>query len=322
MNSKLLFDSNYIMQLFSADKVVWYFTIYIVINIIVSALVWRLLPAKYRYPSYLSFVLLFSFTFFMPIVGMLGLVFFILPSLYFPKKQQEKVINIKDKIGLPYTNLENLDSVLFNDGSLYDVINLQNDSNKSLKALLAIGNMSHKDATPILQKALHNQNDDIRLLAYATLDQYESYINAEIEQAQAQLVTAQGAYKAQLHNMIGHHYWELAYLGLAQGAVLEYVLEQAYLYIKKAISFSNTPELQLQQGRISLRQQELEQAQSNFEQALAMGMDKQQVLPYLAEVAYMMGQYNKIPALLAQLPKAVSQHEPFLEIMSYWHVNT
>ncbi len=137
--------------------------------------------------------------------------------------------------------------------------------------------------------------DDIRLLAYAMLDKYETQINTELECVLSQLQGTEGAHRAELHTQIARNYWELAYLGLAQGAVLEHTLEQAQENIQQAMTFQATPELALLQGRIALKQHRIESAALSFQQALALGMDKQHVLPYLAQAAYLAGSLSRHP---------------------------
>ncbi len=89
------------------------------------------------------------------------------------------------------------------------------------------------------------------------LDKYETQINTELECVLSQLQGTEGAHRAELHTQIARNYWELAYLGLAQGAVLEHTLEQAQENIQQAMTFQATPELALLQGRIALNNIEL-----------------------------------------------------------------
>lgn len=321
MNSNWLFNVDVLNPLLQVEQLSGLLAIHVLLSICVAVLAWLLLPAKYRFPIQLSLPLLVSFAMLMPVVGAVGLLLFVLPSLHCPKRQKESVLNVQEKIELPYTQLKEKASVLFNDGSLQDVLTLQSDEHKRLNALLSIGNMKQQHAIPILKKALHDPADDIRLLAYAMLDKYETQINTQLERVQEQLAEAQGAQLAQLHQQVARNYWELAYLGLAQGAVFEHVLERAQFHIQQAIDYKETSELLLLQGRIALQQRQLEQAHKCFTQALAMGMHKQHVIPYLAEIAYEAGRYHEIPALLAQLPEAIRQRYPFLAIMGYWHVS-
>lgn len=331
MSSKWLFSSGFILEIISllglifAEVTYQQFWLILFIHALGSALValavWLVLPTKYRYPARLSYSFLYSIAVFIPFIGAVGLLICILPSLYFPRHRKARILEIQEDIELPYAQLDKQDSPLFHDGGLQDVLSLQTNESKRLNALLAVRNMQKQYAIPILKKALRDPADDIRLLAYAMLDKYETQINTELEIVLNQLESADGAHKAELHKNIARNYWELAYLGLAQGAVCEHALEQAQENIEQALSFKKTPELALLQGRVALKQNHTELARLAFQQAIEMGMDRQNVIPYLAEAAYLLGHYQEIPGLLAQLPESLRNRYPFSELVDYWHVN-
>ena len=106
---------------------------------------------------------------------------------------------------------------MFNDGGLQDVLRHAPDTEKRMAALFATRRMPPREAIPILKLALRDPADDVRLLAYSMLDKQESEINLRIEAALRQLA-AEGAHRTALHDALARWYWELAYLGLAQGA--------------------------------------------------------------------------------------------------------
>lgn len=331
MNSNWLFNKSsvfhadsfidFIYSALNSDQLSNLILIYCIANALISIFIWFLLPNKYRFPVLTSYAFIYCIVFFIPVFGAIGLVFLILPSLYFQKKIKADILDIQQPINLPYTQLEKQDSLLFNDGGLHDVLSLQVNDDKRLNVLFAMRNMNKQDAIPILKKALRDPADDIRLLAYAMLDKYETQVNVNLEAVLSQLNATQGAHKAELHKQVAINYWELAYLGLAQGAVLEHALEQAQDNIQQAILFKETPELALLQGRVALKQKRSGFAILAFQRSIVLGMDKQHVLPYLAEAAYLSGQYQDISGLLAQLPEALRNRHPFFELAGYWHVN-
>ncbi len=331
MNSKWLFSGGFAFELASlaglmlgttaAQQLGYFISLHLMGSALIALGVWILLPKRYRRPLLWSYAFFYSITAFIPFIGAIGLVSCILPSLYIPKRKKTSVLHDYQDIELPYTPLEMEQSPLFNEGGLQDVLHLETNESKRLNALLATRNMNKQDAIPILKKALRDPTDDIRLLAYAMLDKYESHINAQIEHDLSDLKAAKGAHKAELHKRIAHNYWELAYLGLAQGSVLEHALSQAQENIRRSMTFKETAELALLAGKVGLKQQRSAFSASAFRQAIALGMDKQKVLPYLAESAYLAGEYQEIPKLLQQLPEAMRNSSPFTDLMDYWHAN-
>ena len=60
-----------------------------------------------------------------------------------------------------------------------------------MRAMVALGSVSGKLASPLLRNALSDSNDDLRLLAYSMLDTKEQQISQAIHEAQQKLEKAQ-----------------------------------------------------------------------------------------------------------------------------------
>ena len=193
------------------------------------------------------------------------------------------------------------------------------DPDQRLSALLATRRMPGKEAVPILKLALGDPSDDVRLLAYSMLDKQESDINLHIQMALEQLAESRPRTAGPVHNMLARWYWELAYLGLAQGSVLEHVLSQAAEHAELGLAAGEGGELFLLAGRIALERGDNERAEVLLREAEANGMDLAQVLPFRAELAFEAGRYHEIPGLLASLPEKTRQRPPFAELVRSWN---
>ena len=283
------------------------------------AAVWRLLPARYRAPLPWSPLFIFSLAFFVPVIGTLGVVASIFPALYLPRKRDEQAWQAVGIPSLPFRAQLQLHKPIFSDGGLQDVLRHAPDPDQRLSALLATRRMPGKEAVPILKLALGDPSDDVRLLAYSMLDKQESDINLHIQMALEQLAESRPRTAGPVHNMLARWYWELAYLGLAQGSVLEHVLSQAAEHAELGLAAGEGGELFLLAGRIALERGDNERAEVLLREAEANGMDAAQVLPFRAELAFEAGRYHEIPGLLASLPEKTRQRPPFAELVRSWN---
>jgi len=286
--------------------------------VMLCAAVWLLLPARYRYPLPWSPLFIFSLAFFVPVLGTLGVVAAIFPALYLPRKRDKQAWQAVGIPSLPFSAQQQLHSPIFGDGGLQDVLRHAPDPDQRLAALLATRRMPGKEAVPILKLALADPSDDVRLLAYSMLDKQESDINLRIQVALGQLPGAKVKAAGALHGTLARWYWELAYLGLAQGSVLEHVLNQANEHAELGLQAGEGGELILLAGRIALELGNIERAEVLLAQAQENGLGSAQVLPFRAEVAFEAGRYQEIPELLARLPEKTRQRPPFADLVRSW----
>ncbi|SDS01841.1 hypothetical protein SAMN05216421_0754 [Halopseudomonas xinjiangensis] len=279
--------------------------------------VWRLLPTRYRRPLPWAPLFLFSLAFFIPVLGAMGVVAAVFPALYTQRQHGEQMWQAIGVPKLPFRPLENRRSPMFHDGGLQDVLHLASDPERRLAALMATRRMPDHDSIPVLKLALRDPADDVRLLAYSMLDQKESRINQRIERLLGE-IGPEGAGSAAQHAALARWYWELAYLGLAQGSVLEHVLMQAWNNGMRSLELEPNPELELLAGRIALERGEVVTARHQFNMARVQGVSPDKVVPFLAEAAFVTGRYTEVRRLLASLPAEAVLRPPFSDVARYW----
>jgi hypothetical protein len=289
--------------------------------IVLAAAMWRVLPAHYRAPLPWSPLIFFSLAFFIPLLGMLGVLIALFPALYLPGTRDRTLPAWRalPMPTLPFKAQEALDMATFVDGGgLQEVLRHADDPDRRLQALLATRRMPVRDAIPILKLALADPSDDVRLLAYSMLDRQESQINLRIEQTLAQLTLTMPGAAGALHATLAEWYWELGYLGLAQGSVLAHVLGQATEHARHGIDSGEGSPLMLLAGRIALLQGDLGAAQRYLQQAAAAGMKAATLAPFEAELAFRGGRYEQIAGLLAGLGAEQLNRPPFAALARCW----
>lgn len=285
-----------------------------------AAAMWRVLPAHYRAPWPWSPLLFFSLAFFIPVLGMLGVLLALFPALYLPGNRDRGPLAWRALAmpPLPFKAQQALPMATFADGGLEDVLRHADDPDSRLQALLATRRMPVREAIPILKLALADPSDDVRLLAYSMLDRQECQINQRIEQSLAQLTLSVPEAAGALHATLAAWYWELGYLGLAQGSVLQHVLGCAAAHAERGLAAGEGSPLALLAARIGLLRGDLVAAERCLRQATSLGMEASNLAPYRAELAFRRGRYGEIGGLLAQLGPEQLQRPPFAMLARCW----
>ena len=246
-----------------------------------------LLPEHYREPRAAVLGFLFSFAFFIPLVGLAGILLATMVTLLSPKvgkrlpfaelDRPEYVLSLSDpEPGLRISGLRHL------------LLDPDAPSEMRLKALIALQHMPGRVSGPMLKKLLGDPSDDIRLVAYGMLDVQEKRINAGIEDELDKLKrTTRPELRQNSLRHAAELYWELIYTGLAQGDVRAHAAAEGLRLLELAQrSATGDAGLWYLRGRLLKAGGEIEAAGEAFSLAISCGLQETRVLPYLAELAF------------------------------------
>jgi hypothetical protein len=197
-------------------------------------------------------------------------------------------------------------------GALAARIRYSRDANTRLKSVLATRRLDGACATQLLRAALRDSHEDVRLLAYALLEDRERQADATVRDLLATLAAAPPARRAAINERLANAYWELCYQGLVAGELESFSLARALEHLDAAgasaavISTANpasafggksmkapgvtTPPAILAarlllRGRVLLRQGAPAAARAALAESRRLGMPARTVDPYLLETA-------------------------------------
>ncbi|GAA60800.1 hypothetical protein P20652_2667 [Pseudoalteromonas sp. BSi20652] len=299
----------------------WFFTILLhaLASICFSLTCYILIPKKYVTTHYSGISLLFLLLFTIPVLGIIGVVFALTFALCKPLKNNDIEIEEHKIPALPFEARAISANPTYSIGGLRAILKHASEPNKRLSAVMAARHMSDSQAIPILKLALKDLEDDIRLLAYSTLDSKETKLNEKISLVQQEITTTTQQPKlSNLQKKLAELYWELSYLGLAQGALRKYVLEKAEALAQQSIEHVKTPATFIFLGRISLALDKYEIAHEYLLKATELGIARRHVLPYKAEVAFCMNKFDDCKRYLKELPEQPKGSE-LRHLQEYWH---
>lgn len=285
---------------------------------LLALFVWRLLPEKFRLPRVPIIALLFNFSFFIPVLGLIGMLTAAVISGF----------NRRVFLHQPFASVVLPEFVLslrepdskFSQGGIKSRLSHSAISTPlRLQSLLALQGMPARISSPLLQDMLGDASDDIRLVAYGLLDNREKTINTQIHRELVNMKTAEGK-ELRLVGLrhLAELYWELVYAGLAQGDLRTHALNQALTYTEDAILLApDDTGLWFLKGRILHQMKQFDDAYQILLQALAHGLPESRVLPYIVEITFIYRDFKRVRDLLSVI--SASQVTPIMKgAIHFW----
>lgn len=290
-----------------------------VIGAAVQALLFRLLlPARYREPRGWTLAFLWLACAFVPVAGGFVVLASCVWAACFP------VNNVSDRLDdvpVPQFVTYLMSRVSHGGGARLQarLVNTQVPASDRLSALVAIQGMPTRTTGTLLRDLLADPIEDVRLIAYGRLDQAENEIMQQIFNTAKTLEAAQFDTERHLLNrQLAELYFELVYQNLVQGAVYLHTLEQADHYARAALETDDTDAaLWMIRGRLALANGNADEAGRYMARAQELGFPSERLVPWLAEVAFLRGDYDRVSQLLSSLGHAAAL--PMLNpVVRYW----
>jgi tetratricopeptide (TPR) repeat protein len=151
------------------------------------------------------------------------------------------------------------------------------------------------------------------------LDNKEKHLNEAIHRESSRIQAATDS-REQLDaaRRLADLYWELVYQELVQGDLRTHALQQSLAFTTRVLErVPADAALHLRHGRLRQSLGESHAASEAYSRALALGMPKSRIVPYLAEVAYDLRDYARVRSLMRELGEW--QSLPRLRpVVAYW----
>lgn len=190
---------------------------------------------------------------------------------------------------------------------------------RRFQSLLRARHLPARAAIGLMKLALKDPSDEVRLYAFARIERMRDDLEREIKRVQTLLADATGDDAARAHLRLAESHWEIAYLGLAEGAVLDHALKNALVHVERASALrpSDAPPHFLR-GRVLLQLRQIDGAASAFDAAMAHGYPRVRILPYLAECAFHERRFDRVRAALRELEDARPGYAALQPLLDTW----
>lgn len=268
----------------------------------------RLLPRRLRPVTWRGLLLLGFLNFAVPLGGVLCTLGAFVLSRVLPANRASLAVNTVEE---PEFAEYLIGSVSYGRGARLkaELRNAEASVDFRMTALLAMQSLPVRTVSPILQEMLADPLDDIRLLAYGSLESKEKALTQRITAERAVLDAPGGAARSGVerdrsNKVLAELYGELIYQQLVTGDVYDNAISQAERYAEAALAL--IPEdaaLWRLRGRLALLRRDLDAADAMLQRAIDCGFPRDRLLPYLAEAAYWRRDFPRVRSLLGAMDR-------------------
>ena len=193
------------------------------------------------------------------------------------------------------------------------------DAERRFAAILQVRHLPPNRQVQILQLALKDSSDEVRLFAFSRIEKFRTDLETKIKQFSTELAKADPREGALLHLRLAESFHEIAYLRLAEGAVLDHALEEAYRHAAAAKQLrpeSGPADYLL--GRILLRRNQHDHAILAFQSAVRQHYPRAKIIPYMAECAFRQGRYDVVRTMLTELARVTRGQSALEPLVDFW----
>jgi len=288
-------------------------------SLLLAAFVSAALPPRLRTPAAPVIVLLFGFSFFIPILGLIGQVIAVLVARFLPRIVPDLPYAEIPPIEFEFPPREIRERTKYGEGGLTSRLKDAGVPKEArFKSLLALQGMPARIANPLLQDMLGDPADEVRLVAYGILDNQEKQINQHIHEEITKLREADSP-EMQLIALrrLAELYWELVYGGLVHGDVRDHAMSETDRYLTQAMQIApDDAGLWFLKGRMLLYRRD-PAAEASLHRAVANGLEESRALAYLGHIAYHRRDLREVRRIFSSLSE--SQFAPRLkQAVKYW----
>lgn len=192
------------------------------------------------------------------------------------------------------------------------------NAEQRFQALLRVRHLPERAGVVLLKQALKDPSDEVRLFAFTRIERLRDALEKSTKGFLAALDASASGEQGFLHMRLAECYWEVAYLRLAEGAVLEHTLGRVLEHAEKAAATrrEHAP-ADFLRGRALLALERYDEATAAFAAAASAGYPRHKVLPYAAECAFQRRQFDSVRAVLSEL-EATRGHAALQPIVGFW----
>jgi tetratricopeptide (TPR) repeat protein len=274
---------------------------------------WKLFPADYRQHVITLTALIYGFSLPLPVIGPLLLVGFriIIRREEADYAEASFVVGTTQFLTLPKDEEFEHESPR----SVAQILN-GNDQQARRAAILALRVVEPKKALPLLQRAIQDSDEQVRLLAQTLFSQIIANLEGEVKNLEAEL-SKNPHWSRQL--LLAEQYHELVYLGLASNETEIIYLNRAIELLEAAqkIAPENTS-IRFLLLKCLLRNGRHDEAEQRLRRLEALGWRSEITQPWSAEIQYLKRDWKNLRETLQRMRKSESTAPIMRGSIDFW----
>ena len=302
-----------------------YFALHALASTLVALLAWALLPANYKQPYVPACALLWSFAFFMPVLGVAAILVVVQIARRFPRILETSrfaMVRMPEFSGVLREATERTDLRAGDARRILKDTSLPLETR--LRVLVALQVMQPKAAVPLLMGLLSDPSEDIRLLAYSMVDTWEKDLVQKIQKAQLSLAGArQHDDRVPVMNALrrlAELHWMQADTGLARGDLRRFALERSRELCEETLQLDpDVPGLWELYMNVLIELGDLEWAMRAVKLARQLDVSPAKVWPMAAQISYLQRDFDAVRKYMARLPEDALLPSAVGRTATFWH---
>lgn len=284
-------------------KINLFLLLHLIASLVFAVAVWPWLPSRYRKPPAPTFAFLVVFSFFTPGLAACAIIVFAFAARLLGVRIARNPFR---RLHLPeYSGGAAAPPPNYGPGGIRARLSGKGVATEArVETMLLAQAMPGRLTNALWRSLLSDRLDDIRLVAYQTLDAREKRLNRSILEREKLLACERDpAARALLIKQLAELSWEMLYDGLAEGAVADFIRAKLSTLVHEGLQADpDDPDLWLLQGRLALSGDDLAVAEHAFIRSLERGMPRARVVPYIAELAFDRQDWKRARELMRSIP--------------------
>lgn len=226
---------------------------------------------------------------------------------------------VTENTALPFTTPIGRKAMVPDSRGFVEQLRYSKDADAMYQKVLSSSYIRNSLSVDVLREAVSNQDERIRLTAYQILDRKVNDLNAEIQRLEKNAQSQDARNSSNTWLQIANNYWELLTIERSDPIARKQLLKKSVEAAKRSVNENtNNRNAYLVLGRTCLASSNYEQAESALLTSLKLGMPKDKVVPYLAEVAFGKREFKNVHLLLNTLDNSFKQYPPLKQVSEYW----
>jgi tetratricopeptide (TPR) repeat protein len=287
------------MQPNSTELILLFVTIEIAFWIVLSFILIQFLPKKYQ--SYKTEIFIF-FTILnigLLFIGVLLTIIMMLFGLSWAthrlSRPDYETVHFQEQVAeFPIVYSEFQEGLLMMEGEQQNTLS----SNEKIKSLRILYETNSQNNIGKIKHYLSDSSDETRLYAFALVASFEKKLNDSIKEIQNEIeATTDTKLLERLHFKLAQAYWQFIFHGVADEQLGPFYTEKIATILQDS---PHNPSSYVLLGKIHLFNQELEEAETAFLKAIDLGIPKQALYTFLAEIKYAQKKYDEISQYIVE----------------------
>jgi len=279
-----------ILMLFSFATLIW---------ILLSSLLILFLPKKYKaYKKeiFLFFIVVNIGLFFIGVLLTLIMVIFGLSwATQRASHPDYSSVNLEDYVSeFPVVYSSFQEGVLTIEGEHTADISVD----EKIKSLRILYDSNSEGNIGKIKKFLGDSSDETRLYAFALISSFEKKLNTQIKLYQKKIKESNNEKELNKYRYeLALSYWQFIFYGVASQKLAGFYSQKVENTLK---SISNYPNALILLGKIHIFNKNYEEAEKSFLQAVALGLPKESIYTFLAEIKFSQKKYNEVEQYISK----------------------